>query len=535
MKFDPFSYRYPSRRNLVYGKRGMVATSNPLAASAGMDILKKGGNAIDAAIAAAAALTVVEPVSNGIGSDAFAIIWKDGKLHGLNGSGFAPRALSLEKYRTLGYLDTPPKYGWAAATVPGAPAVWAELAKKMGRLSLSDCLAPAITYADDGYAVSVNVSHFWKVAHERYASLKEDMHAAWFDTFCPEGRAPSPGEIFRSPGHAYTLGQIAATDAGSFYTGDVSKKILAFAGKTGGFYSEEDLASFRPEWVDPISVNYKGYDVWEIPPNGQGIVALIALNLLKGFDVSDHDCPYVIHKQIEAIKMGFADAKRYVADQKHSRVPVAELLSDGYADARRKLISNEAQDFQAGDPYSGGTVYLCTADGEGNMVSYIQSNYMGFGSAVVIPETGIALNNRAHCFSLDPEHPNALMPGKRPYNTIIPGFLTKDGSPVGPFGVMGGYMQPQGHAQVVMNAVDFHMNPQEALDAPRWQWMGNMNVACEPGFSANTAQKLRRMGHSITMDLYPLDFGRGQIIWRTDEGTLVGGTEPRTDGCVETW
>jgi gamma-glutamyltranspeptidase/glutathione hydrolase len=535
MIFDPFSYRYPSRRNLVYGKRGMVATSNHLAASAGMDILKKGGNAVDAAIATAAALTVVEPTSNGIASDAFAIVWMDGRLHGLNGSGPAPSGLNIEKLKSLGRADSVPTSGWAAATVPGAPATWAELSSKMGALPLADCLEPAILYAEDGYAVSVNVSFMWEKACERFRALDGELRNSWFETFCPVGRAPRPGEVFRSPGHANTLAQIAENGVRSFYAGGIASRILDFSRRTGGFYSEEDLASFEPEWVDPISVRYRGCDVWEMPPNGQGIVALMALNILKGFDFDSHDCPFTVHRQIEAIKMAFADARRFVADRKRSCVPVSELLSDSYADTRRALLSDFSQDFKSGDPYSGGTVYLCTADREGNMVSYIQSNFHGFGSGVVIPQTGIALNNRAHCFSLDPEHPNALEPKKRPYNTIIPGFLTKEGSPIGPFGVMGAYMQPQGHVQVVMNCVDFHMNPQEALDAPRWQWTGEMRASFEPGFSVNTAQKLMRMGHDVTLALHPTDFGRGQIIWRTDDGALAGGTDPRTDGCVEAW
>lgn len=531
--FDPFSYRYPSRRNLVFGKRGMVAASNPLAASAGMDILKKGGNAVDAAIATAAALTVVEPTGNGIGSDAYAIIWKDGRLHGLNGSGGAPKSWSIDKFKAMGHVLEPPTFGWAAATVPGAPGTWAEMSLKMGRLPLAECLKPAILYAEDGYAVSVNVSLLWEAAHRNFAALSDDLRPHWYETFCPNG-CPRPGEIVRLPGHADTLAKIAE-GAESFYTGKTASRILEFARRTGGFFTEEDLASFKPEWIDPISVKYKGYDVWEMPPNGQGIVVLIALGILGEFDFEDHGCPYDIHRQIEAIKMAFADARRYVADQRYSSLPVTELLSDAYAETRRGLMTDRSQDFNAGDPYSGGTVYLCTADSDGNMVSYIQSNYMGFGSGVVIPGTGIALNNRAKCFSLDPSHPNALEPGKRPYNTIIPGFLTKDGSPVGPFGVMGAFMQPQGHVQVIMNTVDFGMNPQEALDAPRWQWTGGLDVAVEPGFAVNTARKLERMGHRVTPALHATDFGRGQIIWRTRDGTLAGGTEPRTDGCVEAW
>ena len=535
LKFDPFSYRYPSRRNLVYGSRGMVATSQPLAASAGMEILKKGGNAVDAAVATAAALTVVEPTSNGIGGDAFAIVWHGGALKGLNASGPAPGALTIERAKSLGYEDALPRFGWAPAMVPGVPAAWAELSKTMGRLAFDQALAPAIEFARGGHAVSVNVSRLWKNALAEFSGLKTEEHRYWFETFCPSGRAPCPGERFVSPGHAHTLEQIASTGARSFYEGEIAERILAFSRKTGGCYAEEDLASFRPEWVDPIGVKYRGYDVWEIPPNGQGIVALMALGILNRFQHEGHDCPYTIHRQVEALKLGFADAHTFVADMKHEDVPVRELLSEAYTARRASLVGGEARPFAAGNPYSGGTVYLCTADGEGNMVSYIQSNYMGFGSAVVVPETGIALNNRGQCFSLDRSHRNALQPGKRPYNTIIPGFITKDGQPVGPLGVMGGFMQPQGHVQVVMNCVDFHMNPQEALDAPRWQWEGDMRVSCEPGFSNNTAQKLNRMGHDVHMALHSTDFGRGQMICRTPDGTLLGATEPRTDGAVEAW
>lgn len=535
MKFDPFSYRYPSRRNLVYGSRGMVATSHPLAAAAGLEILKTGGNAIDAAIATAAALTVVEPTSNGIGSDAFAIVWKDGKLHGLNGSGPAPGAFDLDAFRAAGFEKAPPKYGWMASTVPGAPATWAELSRLMGRLSLEACLAPAISYATEGYAVSVTVSHFWKLVFARLSRLAGDVYAPWRETFCPGGRTPAPGELFRSPGHAYTLSQIAATGGKSFYTGEIADRIIDFSNRTGGFFSREDLRSFSPRWVEPLRVNYRGLDVWELPPNGQGVVVLMALRILEGFEFSSHECPEDVHRQIEAIKLAFADALRYVADPSCFDAPLSKLLCPSYAEGRRALIEDRARRFDAGDPYAGGTVYLCTADRDGNMVSYIQSNFRGFGSAVVIPDTGIALNNRACCFSMDPKHPNALMPGKRPYNTIIPGFLSKGGEAIGPFGVMGAYMQPQGHVQAVLNMVDFHMNPQEALDAPRWQWMGDLSVAVEPGFSFSVAQKLERMGHEVSSELYPFEFGRGEMIVRTEDGTFAGAAEPRADGCVAAW
>ena len=538
--YDPHYYPYPSRRNMMFASRGMVCASHPLAAQAGMDILKKGGNAVDAIIATAAALTVVEPTANGIGSDAFAILWKDGKLRGLNSSGTIPGALSMDVADAKGWTAPSsdghlPTYGWTPATVPGAPAAWAELTAKAGRLSLAENLAPAVYLARNGHAVSVTTAHHWELAYRKYAGEKGEEFKAWFDTFAPSGLAPRAGEIWSSEAHARTLELIGATDARAFYEGEIADKIVAAAGKTGGYFSAGDLGAFHPEWVDPISVHYKGYDVWEIPPNGQGIVALLALSILRGFDFSSHDDPLTVHRQIEAIKMGFADAHRYVADTRFSHVPVKELLDSAYADSRRALLGQEAEDRQAGNPLPGGTVYLCAADGEGNMISYIQSNYMGFGSGGVIPETGIALNNRGHCFSLKRGHTNVLEPGKRPYNTIIPAFLTKDGVPVGPFGVMGGFMQPQGHVQVVMNTVDFGMNPQQALDAPRWQWMGGMNVSVEPGFSPAIAQSIARKGHAVKFELESNSFGRGEIIWRTPEGTLGGATESRTDGCVAVW
>jgi gamma-glutamyltranspeptidase/glutathione hydrolase len=512
----------------------MTATSDPLAAAAGVDVLKKGGNAVDAAIAAASVLTVTEPMSNGLGSDAFAIIWREGKLYGINASGPAPLSCGMDALRKRG-MGKIPAYGWGASTVPGAPGMWAELSSRMGRLKLTETLAPAAEYARRGFAVPVNMSLMWKRTAKTFAGLTGEVHAGWFDTFCPEGRAPEPGEIFRSREMALTLESIAETGAKSFYSGEIARKIVDFSRSTGGFFSEEDFASFRPEWVEPISVRYKGFDVWEMPPNGQGIVALIALGLLGGFDFSGHDDPGVIHKQIEAIKMGFADAKRYVADPRFSEVPVNGLLCGEYLRQRGAMMKEDAVLHKCGDPYSGGTVYLCAADAEGGMVSYIQSNYRGTGAGVVPPGTGVSLNNRALCFELDPEHPNALEGGKRPYNTIIPGFLTKDGNPIGPFGVMGGYMQPQGHLQAVMNCVDFEMNPQEALDAPRWQWTGGLDVSFEPGFNESVIQKLARAGHSVSIAPDPFEFGRGEIIWKTGFGTLAGATEPRTDGCVAAW
>ena len=537
VKYDPHYYPYPSRRNMTYGSKGMVCASQPQAAQAGMEILKKGGNAVDAIVATAAALTVVEPTANGIGSDAFAILWKDGKLRGFNSSGPIPKALTMDLAQSKGWTEggSLPTYGWTPATVPGAPAAWAELTKKAGRLSLKENLAPAISLAREGHAVSVTTAHHWDLAYKKYINEQGEEFKAWFDTFAPKGLAPRAGEIWKSEAHGRTLELIADTDARAFYEGEIADAIVAAAKKTGGYFTLDDLGAFKPEWVDPIGVNYKGYDVWEIPPNGQGIIALIALSVLRGFEFSSHDDPLTIHRQIEAIKMGFADARRYVADTRFASVPTMELLDDAYADSRRALLGERAEERRAGNPLPGGTVYLCAADGEGTMISYIQSNYMGFGCGVVVPDRGIALNNRGHCFSLQKGHPNMLEPGKRPYNTIIPSFLTKDGVPVGPFGVMGGFMQPQGHVQVVMNTVDFEMNPQQALDAPRWQWMGGMNVSVEPGFSPAVAQSLARRGHAVKFELDSNSFGRGEIIWRTPEGTLGGATESRTDGYAAAW
>jgi gamma-glutamyltranspeptidase/glutathione hydrolase len=316
----------------------------------------------------------------------------------------------------------------------------------------------------------------------------------------------------------------------------LAEQIDQFSKQHGGFISAEDLAAYKPEWVQPIKVNYRGYDVWEIPPNGQGIVALMALNMLKGFDFNEKESVETYHKQIEAMKLAFADGKKYVTDPEKMSVTAEQLLSEEFATARRSLIGETAITPEPGTPPSGGTVYLATADGEGNMVSFIQSNYMGFGSGVVVPGTGISLQNRGHDFSLDPSHENALEPGKKTYHTIIPGFLTKDNEAVGPFGVMGGYMQPQGHAQVIMNTIDFHLNPQAALDAPRWQWMEEKKVMVEPSFPNHIAQALARKGHAIQVALDGGAFGRGQIIWRNSEtGVLVGGTESRTDGSIAAW
>ncbi|ADU29246.1 gamma-glutamyltransferase family protein [Evansella cellulosilytica] len=531
--FNSSHYPYSSQRMVTYGKKGMVATSQPLAAQAGLDILKKGGNAIDAAIATAACLTVVEPTSNGIGGDAFALVWTKGELHGLNASGPAPASISIEKLKERG-IDEIPKFGWIPVTVPGVPAAWAELSKRFGKLSLKEALAPAINYAREGYPLSPTLAHFWKRGAEAYTKLLEGSEFdSWFETFAPGGKAPEAGDIWKSEGHATTLEAIAETNAEAFYTGELAEKIDAFSQKYGGYLTKNDLASFNPEWVKPISVNYKGYDVWEIPPNGQGLIALMALNMLKNDTFAARDDATTFHKQIEAMKLAFADGEKYITEDKEMSTTVDALLSDSYSQSRRELIGSEAITPTAGEPPKGGTVYLATADEEGNMVSFIQSNYMGFGSGLVVPGTGISLQNRGHNFSLDPNHDNALKPGKRTYHTIIPGFLTKGNEAIGPFGVMGGFMQPQGHMQVVMNTIDFGLNPQAALDAPRWQWMKDKQVLLEQTVPNHLATSLSAMGHHIQVTHQSGSFGRGQIIWRDPKtGVLAGGTESRTDGAI---
>lgn len=529
------NYPYNSRRMVTYARKGMVATSHHLAAQAGLDVMKRGGNAIDAAVATAACLTVVEPCSNGIGGDAFALVWCNDKLYGLNSSGPAPRGISAQAVKNLGYEKVPER-GWIPVNVPGAPAAWAALNERFGRLPLTEVLKPAIEYAANGYPVSHCVANGWKGTFESYLKeLKDEQYKYWFETFTPKGRAPREGEVWNSPDHAKSLQSIAETGAQSFYRGELAERLDSFSRKYGGYIRKEDLEAFRPEWVEPVSVNYRGYDVCEIPPNGQGIVALMALNILKGFEFDAKDSPDTYHKQIEAIKLAFADGKKYITESSRMKVKVEDLLSDAYAEERRKLIRSEAIDPFPGTPAKGGTVYLAAADGEGNMVSYIQSNFAGFGSGLVVPGTGISLHNRGLTFSLDPSHDNYLEPGKKTYHTIIPGFLTKDGKAVGPFGVMGGYMQPQGHVQVIMNTVDFNLNPQAALDAPRWQWTNGKCVMLEHEISQHIAEELAAKGHEVHYRFKSGWFGHGQIIWRDENGVLCCGTEPRTDGSAAGW
>ena len=539
-QFDPLKYSFASHRNIVYAKKGMACSTSPIASQVGLDILKSGGNAMDAAIAMATTLPLVEPTGNGLGSDCFALVWseKDQKLFGLDGSGVAPMALSAEKVKEAGYT-TVPMNGWLPTMVPGAPSAWAELRRRFGTKSMAALMAPAIQYARDGFCIPVNVYKQWKAEVVRFTAAAEkepEVFGPWLKYFTKDGKTYEPGDTFVNPDYAATLESLAATDCESYYHGDIMKKIVAFSNETGGFFAERDFENYKAQWVEPISVNYKGYDVCEMPPNGHGITALMALNMLKGLELSDsRETADVYHKMIEATKLAFVDTKKFVADPRYMRTKVSDMLSDRYADVRRALITGKAVYPEAGDPSCGGTVYFCVADGMGNMVSFIQSNYNRFGSGIVIPGTAITIQDRGANFSLDPESDNYLEGGKKAYHTIIPGFLMKDGKAVGPFGVMGGFMQPQGHVQVVVNTVDYHMNPQECLDAPRFQWVGEKKVQLEREVPAHIAQKLADMGHEVAIVNSNLGMGRGEIIWRLEDGTLVGGTEPHADGTIAAW
>ena len=540
-QFDPQKYAYPSRRNVVYGRHAMACTSVPLGAQIGLDVMKAGGNAMDAAVAMAAAMPLLEPTGNGLGSDCFALVWveKEKKLYGLNASGKAPMALSARLVKEKGFTKMP-EAGWLPTMVPGAPAGWAELNRRFGTKSLEELFAPAVSYAREGCPVAVNVEPQWEQDSRRIAKAMESdpaPHAYWWKTFMKEGGSPyKAGDIFRWEEYAQTLEELAATSCESYYRGPIMEKIVAFSRETGGYFSEEDFQGYHPEWVEPITADYKGYTVCEIPPNGHGITVLMALNLLKGLPLSEErDCADTYHKILECIKLAFADTKTYVADPRYMRTRVEDLLSEEYAHRRRSLIGDRALLPEAGDPACGGTIYLCTADPFGNMVSFIQSNYTTFGAGVAIPGTGISLQNRGANFSLDENSDNCLAGGKKSYHTIIPGFLLKDGEAVGPFGVMGAFMQPQGHVQVVVNTVDYHMNPQEALDAPRMQWIGGRHIQLEREVPAHIGKKLAEMGHEVEIVNTNISMGRGEIIWRTENGLLVGGTEPRCDGTVAAW
>jgi gamma-glutamyltranspeptidase/glutathione hydrolase len=525
--FDFQRYPYPSRRHVYLAKNGMVLTSQPLASQAGLSVLQKGGNAVDAALAAAAALTVVEPTSCGIGGDSFAIIWKDCKLYALNSSGFAPSNINLELLNKKGFKKMP-RFGFESITVPGVVWGWGELSSKFGRLSLSEVFAPAIDLARYGYPVSPLISRLWENFYNLISEQKGDEFRYWFENFAKDG-APKPASIFKNENLARTLEELAITNCKSFYDGLIAEKIVSFFKKHNGYITEIDLKDFKGEWVEPIKIDYHGYDIWELPPNGQGIVVLMALNILKRFEISRKDSLY-FHRCIEALKLSFEDALSYVGDIKYMNKEVSEFLSEEYGLNKSRIISDRAFLPKTQSAYCGNTVYLCTADGDGNMVSYIQSNYMGFGSGIVIDDTAIAMHNRGANFVLEENHPNCIAPRKRPYHTIIPGFITRDNIAVGPFGLMGAFMQPQGHVQVLANMINFLDNPQAALDAPRFQWLGGKKVLVESGIDKSIIDDLLKMGHDIEITTDSISFGRGQIIVRLDNKVLVGGSEPRADG-----
>lgn len=519
-------------RQPVYAPHGVVCTSQPLAASAGLRMLQAGGNAMDAAIATAACLPVVEPCSNGLGSDAFALVHDGTRLYGLNGSGRSARAASADALRGRG-LASVPEYGWDAVTVPGMVRAWADAHARFGRLPFADVLAPAIEYAAEGFLVSPVVARGWgrgvRAAEARGAAA-DPAQAAFGPLF---GAPPEPGERRRFPEMAATLEAIAVSAGEDFYGGDLAARMVAFARDTDGSLDADDLAGHRSEWVEPIKAAYRDHEVWEIPPNGQGIATLIALRILDGFSPEE---AADWHRQVEAVKLALADTHALVADPALVDVPVEELLSDAHAARRRGLIGERAVPPVAVDPRASDTVYLCAADDEGLMVSFIQSNFHGFGSGVVVPGTGVSLQNRGSGFSLAPGHPNELAGGKRPFHTIIPGFLTRGGVPVGPFGVMGGHMQAQGHVQVALHTIDSGDDPQSALGRPRWFWdAATERVLVEATAGPGEIGRLRARGHDAHVAPDDTVFGRGQAIWALEDGGYVAGSEPRADGVPMGW
>lgn len=523
---NPFSFT----RQPIYAPSGMVATSQPLAAEVGVSILKEGGNAVDAAIATAVALTVLEPTQNGIGGDAFALLWDGKKVHGLNSSGRSPALLDRD-YLGLKEGDSMPTYGWPGVTVPGAPRSWIEMHRNFGRLPFRQLFKPAIHYARYGYPIGPVVAEYWRRADRIFSQQEGPEFAPWHDTFMPSGFTPKAGQVWRSEAMAQTLEALADSETQDFYQGRIAEQIAQFSKDTGGALRYEDLAAHTSEWVEPISAHYKGHDIWELPPNNQAIATLMALKKLQEIDLPDHwHSPRGIHLQIEAMKLAFADTLAYVGDPEHSKVSPQALLDDAYIAQRRTLIGEQASNPEAGMPENGNTVYLSVVDKDGMMVSFIQSNYMGFGSGVVVPDTGVALHNRGHSFKLETGHPNELKPNKRPYHTIMPGFMTRDGQAVGPFGVMGAFMQPQGHLQVAVNMLNYGINPQTVLDLPRWMWVKGQEIRVEQGMPKEVVLGLLERGHEVTVSPDDTGFGRGQIIWRQPNNVLVGGSDGRADG-----
>ena len=532
-----YTQPYASARLPVFA-RNVVATSHPLAAQAGLRMLAAGGNAVDAAIATAACMTIVEPCSNGLGSDAYCILWDGTQLHGLNASGPAPTAWTRE-YFVRKYGDNasaPPQRGWDSVSVPGAVAAWAALSQRFGKLPFADLMAPAAEIAERGYAVPVVVQQKWTMA-SKVAELVSGPGYA--QTFLPKGRPPEVGERFAMPHAARALKLIGATKGEAFYRGEIGEALGRWSREHGGAMTAADLAAYQPEWVTPLAQDYRGHTLHEIPPNGQGIAAQMALGMLAHFDLASLpvDGPACQHLQIEAMKLAFADVYRFVADERFMGGPPSMLLDAQYLATRAKLIDPaHAQVFGPGYGIKGGTIYLSAADESGMMVSFIQSNYMGFGSGVVEPTFGVSLQNRGHGFSLDAKSPNCVAPGKRPFQTIIPGFLSRDGQPVMSFGVMGGNMQPQGHVQTLVRMLDHGQNVQAACDAPRWRFDQGLEINVERAMPEATRDALAALGHRIVglEDSY-MDFGAGQFIWRMGDPAVEGyvaASDPRRDGAA---
>ena len=535
-----FNYQtpYTSTRLPVFA-RNVVSTSHPLAAQAGLRILWQGGNAVDAAIAAAAALTITEPVSNGLGSDAFCILWDGQQLHGLNASGSAPQAWTPGYFQSKygASATTPPKRGMDSVTIPGAVSAWVALSERFGKLPFEDLLQPAIEIAERGYLLPVVVQQKWEAATPELQSLP-----GFAQSFLPWGRAPKVGELFKFPAAARGLRLIAQTKGQAFYGGEIAQALARFSADNGGSHQVSDFAQFKPEWVTPLAKNYRQHTLHEIPPNGQGIAAQIALGILENFDLASLPVDGVAsqHLQIEAMKLAFADVYRFVAERQGMEVSTEQMLDNAYLAQRAKLIDmKRAQAFGAGNPVKGGTIYLTAADENGMMVSFIQSNYMGFGSGCVEPAFGISLQNRGHAFAvrsggLNPA--NLVAPGKRPFHTIIPAFLTKDGQPVMSYGVMGANMQPQGHVQTLVRMLDYQQNPQAACDAPRWRYNDGLVINVESAMDPHTVKGLQALGHQMEVikDSYQ-DFGSGQFIWRMGDPKVQGyvaASDSRRDGLV---
>jgi gamma-glutamyltranspeptidase/glutathione hydrolase len=541
MHFDA-AMNFASRRSPVVTRNGIVAASQPLAVAAGVQILRAGGNAADAAVATAAALNVTEPTSTGIGGDCFALFYsaKDKKVSALNGSGRAPAALTLDILAKQGIVDSLPPYHAHTVTVPGAAAGWCDTLEQHGRLKIEQILAPAIHLAEQGFPVAPITAYYWQRGVENQLSK-----AANGEELTIEGRPPRPGEVFRNLGLARTLRKLASGGKAAFYEGEIAEAIVAVLQQSGGLMSAEDLASHASTWEMPISCTYHGYRVWECPPNGQGLAALLALNILEGYELSGQDPLGVdrMHLMIEAMRLAFADTRWFVADPATNPAPLEELLSKEYARTRRALLDRKRAvvDQKRGTPTSSNdTVYLSVVDSEGNACSFINSNYYGFGTGIVPKGWGFTLQNRGFGFSLDPNHPNALAPGKRPYHTIIPAMITHEdnGDLFASYGVMGGFMQPQGHMQVALALIDDTLDPQAALDRPRFcidDGTTGGAVSVEEGVSPNVIRDLEKFGHKIlpVAGMGRTVFGRGQVIVRDrSTGALWGGSDPRADGLA---